>query len=186
MNTSRIFPIAALVLGLAGAGAMIATAQDLTPEADTAGTTDAQVMQANSRDSGGKGHGPRHGEGHRGGFGFGGGPGRGEIFANLITRIDTDGNGAITQAEIDAFRAAQLAAADVSKDGALSVDEFETIYQEFVRPRMVDAFQDLDADGDGAVTTTELDARFGSIVERMDQNDDGALDEDDARRGNRG
>lgn len=182
MNTSKLLPIAAVVLALVGTGAVVATAQNLTPE--TGAAADAQIVQADF--DGGRGDG--RGDGHRGhgGFGFGGGRGGGEMFANMIAKIDTDGNGAITQAEIDAYRTAQVTAADTSKDGSLSVDEFGTIYAEFVQPRMIDAFQDLDADGDGVVTKAELDARFGSIVEQMDQNADGALSQDDAGRGDRG
>lgn len=181
MNTSKFLPIAALVLGLVGTGAVVATAQNLATDT-TAPAGEAKVMQADFDGGRGDGHDDR---GH-GGFGFGGGHSGGEMFANLITKIDTDGNGAVTQAEIDAFRTAQLTAADTSKDGALSVDEFQTIYAEFVRPQMVDAFQDLDADGDGVVTKAEMDARFGTIVKRMDQNGDGALSQDDAGRGKRG
>lgn len=183
MSTSKLLPITALVLGLLGTGAVVATAQNLTTDpAPAAG--DAQVVQADFDGGRGDGHGHR-GHGGPGGFGFGGGRG-GEMFANLIAKFDTDGNGAITQAEIDTFRTAQVTAADTSKDGSLSVDEFQTIYAEFVRPQMVDAFQDLDADGDGVVTKAEMDARFGTIVEKMDQNADGALSQDDAGRGDRG
>ena len=51
---------------------------------------------------------------------------------------------------------------------------------------MVDRFQDLDAEGDGAVTQAEMDKRFGSIVERMDRNDDGQVDRAGTARKARG
>ncbi len=196
MNTSKLLPISALVLALVGTGAVVATAQNLTVDpaaqgtaaqvtpADFSGGRDGDGRDGDGRDGDGR-DGGEHGPRGKGGMGFGGGRG-GEMFASLIAKIDADGNGAITQAELDAYRTAQVTAADASKDGALSVDEFETLYRDFVRPQMVDTFQGLDEDGDGVVTKAELDARFGAIVERMDQNNDGALSQDDAGRGHRG
>ena len=100
---------------------------------------------------------------------------------------DADDNGALTQSEIDDFLAAQLTEADTNDDGAVSLEEFQTVYAQRTRPRMVDAFQRLDEDGDGAVTGAELSDRFGTIVSRMDRNGDDALSLEDRRgRGERG
>ena len=92
-----------------------------------------------------------------------------------MSRIDADNSGSITQDEIDTFRGALVAGADASGDGAITLDEFTAIYLELSRDRMVDRFQDLDADGDGTITGAEMDARFGGIVDRMDRNGDGEL-----------
>jgi Ca2+-binding EF-hand superfamily protein len=81
----------------------------------------------------------------------------------------------VTQAEIDTFRAAQLSAADTSGDGSVSLDEFATVYFARIRPQMVDAFQACDDDGDGAITSAELEARFANVVSRLDRDGDGAL-----------
>ena len=112
--------------------------------------------------------------------------GRGLRFQRLLRQADADGNGSVTQDEVDAFLAAQLTRADDDGDGAVALDEFETIFMEQARPRMVDAFQDLDEDGDGRITSGEVGERFGSIVERFDRNGDGALGPDDRRRRDRG
>ena len=119
---------------------------------------------------------------HKGGFG---GPGkRGHGAMRMLERYDTDGDGALTQAELDQGRAAQLAEFDANGDGALSLDEFETLWQDFMRERMVDRFQDLDADGDSGVTLDEFQRPFAKMVERFDRNDDGKLSrEDRPRRG---
>lgn len=116
--------------------------------------------------------------------GPGGGFGGRDLMRGLFGEIDADGDGSVTQAEIDAFRTAQLSAADANGDGRLALDEFATVYFERIRPQMVDAFQAFDDDGDGAITAAELEDRFGDVVSRLDRNGDGALSPDD--RGRRG
>jgi len=162
MTTSSFLPTLFLASALSLSGGVAATAQTLDPG-------DAPAVQVRDRDDRGA-HGDRDGHGGRAMGGW---------FAPFLTEIDTDGDGGISQPELDAFRAAQVAAADTSGDGAISLDEFATIYLEMTRDRMVDGFQALDADGDGALTQEEMDARFGDIVARMDRNDDGTLDRDD-------
>lgn len=168
MKKSSYLPATFLLAALVLSGAVIANAQDALP-GDT-----ATLTQADFRGE----HGPR------GDHGPGGARGMGGMFRQIMAEVDADGDGAITQAEIDAYRTAQVTAADASGDGAISLSEFETIFAMATRDRMVDAFQELDADGDGTVTTAEMDTRFGGIVDRMDRNGDGALSADD--RGGRG
>lgn len=174
---AKTFLIPAFVLagGLLTGGAMIASAQDAGQASGDAARP--PLVHVSDRD-GHRGHG--HGD-----RGFGG-PGGGEVFRNLFTQIDTNKDGKVTQAEIDAYRAAQVAAADANKDGVLSIDEFQTAYDAFIRPQMVRAFQDFDADGDGKITSAEIDAKVGNIVSRMDRNGDGSLSIDDRGRGTRG
>lgn len=108
--------------------------------------------------------------GHRGG-GFGGG----EMFRTLFDAVDANGDGTVTQDEVEAYRTARLAEVDASGDGALSIEEFDTLYREFTRSRMVDMFQELDADGDGVISAEEMDTRVSRMFERMDRDGDGAL-----------
>lgn len=113
-----------------------------------------------------------------------GGP-RGRAGRDMMRQIardaDTDGDNALSQAELDAYIAGQLQAADASGDGQLSLEEFNTIYRALMRNRMVDAFQRFDDDGDGAITAQELDERFGDVVVRLDRNEDGKLSRADRR-----
>lgn len=106
---------------------------------------------------------------------FGSGRGGSGIFLFIFKQADADKNNELTQEEIDTFRAAKISEVDVSGEGSLSIEEFDTLYREFTRSRMVDLFQDIDADGDGNISPAELDDRLGSIVERMDRDGDGVL-----------
>jgi Ca2+-binding EF-hand superfamily protein len=124
-------------------------------------------------------HGGRHGG--RGHDGFGGR----DAFRGLFEEVDADADGRVTEAEVTAFRDAQLTAADTSGDGAVSLDEFATVYFARIRPQMVDAFQAFDDDGDGSITSAELEDRFGDVVSRFDRNEDGVLSPEDRPRRDR-
>lgn len=109
------------------------------------------------------------------GFGGPGGPHLAAIAQDLLTTYDTDGNGTVTQAEIDAVRAAELATYDANGDGTLNLEEYQALWLAKVYERMVDAFQHFDANGDGNVTVEEFNAGFANIVALRDADGDGAL-----------
>ncbi|MBI6630785.1 EF-hand domain-containing protein [Pontibaca salina] len=163
MTNSKILPGTFVAVTALLSGLTVATAQTSPTAAPAQVETSADAPEATRADF-------RKGHGHRGGHG---------MMRHIMKKVDANGDGAVTQEEIDTFRAAIVTEADVSGEGDISLDEFETIYLEMTRERMVDAFQSLDADGDGVVTQAEMDARFGNVVERMDRNDDGKLDRDD-------
>ena len=178
MTKYTFLPAALLAVALAGAGASMLTAQT-TPDAPAA--QDQRADQPGERDAHRGGHGNHGGpRGDRAGGGRGG-PG---MLRAVFAAADANGDGVLTQAEIDAYRTAKVSEADVSGDGALSIAEFETLYAKATRERMVDAFQDLDANGDGVINAAEIDARIARIVERMDRDGNGALTLRD--RGHRG
>ena len=113
------------------------------------------------------------GHGHRG-------EGRG-MGANFMEQFDINGDGGITQEEIDAVRSGRLAEFDTNDDGALSIEEYEALWLDAMRERMVDMFQRHDDDGDGIVTAEEFSEDFSGIVARRDTNGDGILNADDMR-----
>ncbi len=168
MPQFRLLPLGAVIIGLAVSAAAVATAQN-TPDIATQPQASEKLFKAHGR------------KGHHGGRGGG----SSEMMRMIFGAVDANGDGSVTQEEVDSYRATKLGEVDASGDGALSLDEFATLYAEFTRGRMVDRFQDLDADGDGMISDAEMDARFGNIVERMDRDDDGALTLQD-RRGRRG
>lgn len=191
MKRSTLLAAALVAITVTGTGAVVAIAQDTAPQAMGQQMQGMKTMRAGWGD-GERGWGRHGGEGghwgksHGGRHGMGGmgGPGGG-MFRTLFTEVDADKDGKVTQAEIDAFRDAKVASADASGDGSLSIEEFDTLYREFTRSRMVDAFQRLDDDGDGQVTKAEMDDRLANIVKFMDRNGDGALSMEDRGRGRR-
>lgn len=161
----RIIPVAAfLLVGVAGS----VVAQDATSDQST---QTGEGLTINER--------LINAAHHRGGRRGGG--------MRMLEIFDTNGDGAVTQAEIDAFRAEQIATHDTDGDGSLTLEEYQALWGEVMRERMVDQFQRHDDDGDGVVTAEEFNERFGRIVERMDRNGDGQLDQEDRPdRGERG
>ncbi len=109
-----------------------------------------------------------------------------ERMMQLFENYDANEDGSLTQAEIDEARAAQLTTFDADGSGGLSLDEYQALWLDAMRERMVDQFQSHDDDGDGIVTAEEFGERFSRIVERMDRNGDDALSREDMRRGERG
>lgn len=178
MTITKFVSASLVALTLAGTGAVIVSAQEQTPRGPQAGPgVDVMPRKAHFR-----GH---HGEGEGWMRGHGGmmrGP-MGENVRMIFEEVDADGNGSVTQVEIDTYRSTKVGEVDASGDGALSIEEFDTLYRELTRSRMVDAFQRLDSDGDGVISVEEMDRRFGGIVDRMDRNDDGALSIEDRGRG---
>jgi hypothetical protein len=159
MILSRILSVGLLATITVLSGPSITTAQ---MRGDTARMPDVQRVDCRGSCSERRGNG-----GSRGTMG------------QIIEMADANGDRAVTQDEIDTFRAGIVADADTSGEGDISLDEFQGIYLKLTRDNMVDAFQRLDADGDGAVTQPEMDRRLGDVIDRMDRNGDGKLDRDD-------
>ena len=99
----------------------------------------------------------------------------------ILNSIDADGDGKLTQAEIDKARNDRHAAHDADGDGNLGLEEFAGLWHETTRPLTVRAFQMLDTDGDAVVTRAEYDRPLAGIVEQFDRNGDGALSPGDKR-----
>jgi hypothetical protein len=104
----------------------------------------------------------------------------------MLTNVDTNDDGALSQEEIDTAVDGRFTEFDANSDGDLSLDEFQALWAEITRPMAVRAFQFLDPNGDSALARDELDDRFGSMVARFDSNDDGMLSPDDRRHHRRG
>ena len=93
----------------------------------------------------------------------------------LFDAIDTDGDGKLTQAEVDALRNARHATHDANGDDSLSLEEFAALWHQSTRPLTVRAFQMLDTDGDALVSRAEYDRPLADIVAWLDRDGDGAL-----------
>jgi hypothetical protein len=99
----------------------------------------------------------------------------GGMGAELLQTVDKNGDGALSQDEINAAVDGRFVEFDANKDGKLSLDEFQALWAEITRPVAVRAFQFLDPNGDAVIEKKELDDRFGKVVARWDRNDDGVL-----------
>ena len=118
----------------------------------------------------------------RGPGGFGHHGRGGGMFAHMAERYDTNKDGKVSQEEIDANRADWYGRFDADKDSAMTLKEFEALWLEANRQRMVREFQRFDKDGDAKLTLDEYKAPLASIVADMDRNGDNVLSKDDRRR----
>lgn len=148
----------------------------LTVGAIALGTT--TMVGASLADGKGRGY---HAGGHHGGGWGGPRGGRTERVERMFERFDANQDGVITQAEIDEVRSSRLAAFDADGDGSLTLEEYQVLWMDAMRPRMVRAFQRLDTDGDAIVTVEEFVEPYGRLVRRLDRNDDGEITQDDLR-----
>lgn len=86
----------------------------------------------------------------------------------LLRAVDTDRDGRISQAEVDAAVQARFAQFDADKNGRLSLDEFTALWADLTRPVAVRAFQFLDPNGDAGITEAEADEQLGMLARRFD------------------
>ncbi len=81
-------------------------------------------------------------------------------------RGDADGDGRVSKAEFVDGRVQRLTALDANRDGSVSAEEMQA-GREARRAEGADRmFARLDADGNGAITRAEFDARRGDRAER--------------------
>ncbi|MEQ9491855.1 MAG: EF-hand domain-containing protein [Alphaproteobacteria bacterium] len=121
-------------------------------------------------------------DGHRygkmGGFGH-----HGQAAQQMFKQFDTDRDGTITAAEMDARIARTLSDNDGNKDGSLNLAEFEDVWMTYTRFKMVDMFQRLDEDGDGQITEAELTEKKTAMMYRADRDGDGQITKSELRFG---
>ena len=164
--------IAVAFVALAGiAGAAVAAQAD-SRRADGPAGAAQQAYGMHGGGHGGGHHGMRHGERRHGG---------GHMF-RLLESFDANDDGKLSQEEIDQTRGERFGAFDADADKALTLQEYEQLWLDAMRERMVDRFQALDADGDSKVTAEEFQRPFAKVVRRMDRNEDGVIDRQDFRR----
>ena len=73
-----------------------------------------------------------------------------------LERFDADDDGRVTREEIEAVRAAEFADADSDGDGVLSFAELEAFEQQQRQERLAEEFAQLDQDGSGGISAQEF------------------------------
>lgn len=101
----------------------------------------------------------------------------------LLERYDANKDGKLSQQEIDDNRTEWHKRFDADKNGTLSLKEFEALWLEARRLQMVREFQELDPNGDAALSLDEYKEPLSGIVAKRDRNGDGLLSREDRRRG---
>jgi Ca2+-binding EF-hand superfamily protein len=115
-----------------------------------------------------------------------GGHRKNAMHEKIFDKFDTNKDGTITKAEITGVRKSELAKYDANKDGKLSLNEFQSLWTDLMRDRMVDHFQRLDNDGDASVTESEIAKPMNRMMSFLDRNNDGAISKDELKRKGRG
>ena len=112
-----------------------------------------------------------------------GGMGEAQMAGMDFAAMDADGDGKVTQTEIEAYRAAQTAAIDTDGDGLISAEELAALHVRTATQRAdvraAQMIERLDTDGDGKLSAAELTARPmpARMFERLDTDNDGAISE---------
>lgn len=114
------------------------------------------------------------------------GPQDGSMPVFLFDTLDADKDGKVTEAEIEANRAARVKAADANGDGLMSADELAAMQlaelTERAKAHAAEMVTRMDTDGDGMLSVAELAARPGParMFGRIDTDGDGAISRDEA------
>lgn len=100
----------------------------------------------------------------------------------MFERFDANRDGKITKAEIEASRKASMSKYDADKDGQLSLDEFQGLFNEIMRHRMVRMFQKLDRDGDAKVSEAEIARKTDRMMGWLDRDENGEIERSEMKR----
>ena len=98
---------------------------------------------------------------------------------------DTDGDGKVTLAEINADQARMFTALDVDGDKSMSVDEIRRRGRSLQIFRTTTLFDLLDTNGDGKLSVAEIQAPSKRWFKRYDKNANGILEDDENPAGRR-
>lgn len=108
---------------------------------------------------------------------------RGERAEQRFERADADSSGDLTFEEFSAAFEERIGGADANSDGVMTVEEIaaeiERRRAERMARRIIERF---DTDGDGQLTTAEIESRQKKMFALLDGNDDGKLEMDEVKR----
>jgi len=103
--------------------------------------------------------------------------------------VDANGDGKITQDEMQARAATRFGEADSDGDGAISRDEMMAKAMARAETRVDRMMDRMDADDDGKISQAEMQQmrgkHMGRMIKRMDTDGDGSLSKDEFGKGHR-
>ncbi|WP_170381662.1 EF-hand domain-containing protein [Ruegeria atlantica] len=93
--------------------------------------------------------------------------------------LDANGDGQLTQEEMEAHRTQRFSKADTDGDGRLSVEEMQAATQKKANDRVTKMFEEHDANKDGFLSEDELPKprRAGKMFDRIDADNSGTISE---------
>lgn len=92
-------------------------------------------------------------------------------------RLDKDQSGGLSFEEFSTMLRMRLSNADANNDGKVTKDELSAAFGKMGAQNMADRFmQRFDIDGDGALTSDEIQTRQKRMFARLDRNGDGKLE----------
>lgn len=107
---------------------------------------------------------------------------RERMMQERFAAFDADGDGRVTEAEIEAYRQARFEDADRDGDGLLSQDEAWAQRERMREERHARRFAAMDDNGDGGLSLQETGGPADRMFARMDRNEDGAIDAEEFER----
>lgn len=108
---------------------------------------------------------------------------RGEHAQERFERADVDESGDLTFEEFSAAFEERIGGADANGDGTMTVEEIAAEIQKRRAERMARRIiERFDTDGDGQLTTAEVESRQKKLFALLDGNDDGVLEMNEMKR----
>jgi Ca2+-binding EF-hand superfamily protein len=105
------------------------------------------------------------------------------FMAEMMTELDTNEDGKLSQDEVIAGRTAKFQEADANADGLLSFVELEEFHEAEKEKRKKERkqkhFEKMDANSDGFTNLDEFLSGASDRFEKMDRNGDGFISKDD-------
>ncbi len=99
--------------------------------------------------------------------------------------VDTNGDGQLTQSEVQAAAAARIQAADTNGDGAASPEELKAHFEAKWAEKKAAGFAKKDTNGDGALSKDEMPRMPDELFNKLDTDGNGSLTQEElsAKRG---
>jgi Ca2+-binding EF-hand superfamily protein len=93
----------------------------------------------------------------------------------MLLRYDTNHDGTLTRAELEAGLHADFDALDVAHTGCLTNEEVQAVNQQRIKADQASASPLMDWNGDGCVDFNEFSVTTRSLFDSLDRNNDGKI-----------